>query len=94
MRRLVRMKNFDVASHGLPINQVGPARAWMDFTETRFKAEDIMGYGLVIDEEAELYHYWACLAHLLGIDPRLVQGLSSGTQAERVTPLPSRRGQG
>jgi hypothetical protein len=87
MRRLVRMKNFDVASYGLPINQVDLARTWMDFTKTSFKAEDIMGYGLMIDEEAELYHYWAYLAHLLGIDPRLVQGLSSSTQAERVDNL-------
>jgi hypothetical protein len=87
MRRLVRMKNFDVASYGLPINQVDLARTWMDFTKTSFRAEDIMGYGLMIDEEAELYHYWAYLAHLLGVDPRLVQGLSSSTEAERVDNL-------
>jgi hypothetical protein len=87
MRRMVRMKDFDVASYGVPINQADLARTWMDFTKTSFRAEDAMGYGLMIGEEAELYRYWAYLAHLLGIDPRLVQGLSSSAEAERVDEL-------
>ncbi len=87
MRRMVLMKDFDVTSYALPINQVDLARTWMDFTKTSFRAEEAMGYGLMISEEAELYGYWAYLAHLLGIDPRLVQGLSNSTEAERVDDL-------
>jgi hypothetical protein len=87
MRRMVRLKGFDVKSYGLPINQVDLARTWMDFTLTSMKAETIMGYDLTIAEEREIYVFWNYLAHLLGIDPRLVNGISNNEEAERVDQL-------
>lgn len=60
MRRLVRMKNFDVASYGLPINQVDLARTWMDFTKTSFKADACTSYPLSCQENDHPCDSQAC----------------------------------
>lgn len=87
MRRLARRRGFDEAVHGVPINQVDLARTWMDFTYTSMRAEEIMGFSLTSRETRSLYTYWWLLAHLLGIDARLVHGISSNEQAARVDTL-------
>lgn len=87
MRRLARTRGFDEAQHGVPINQVDLARTWMDFTYTSMRAEEIMGFSLTSHETRSLYSYWWLLAHLLGIDPRLVQGVSTNEQAAKVDAL-------
>jgi hypothetical protein len=87
MRHLARTRGFDEAAYGAPINQVDLARTWMDFTVTSLRAEQAMGFGLTTGETATLYRYWWLLAHLLGIDPRLVQGISSNDQATRADEL-------
>ena len=87
MRRLARSRGFDEAVHGVPINQVDLARTWLDFTYTSMRAEEIMGFSLTSRETRSLYTYWWLLAHLLGIDARLVQGVSTNEQAARVDAL-------
>jgi hypothetical protein len=87
MRNVVRTKGFDESAFGAPINQVDLTRTWMDFTRTSFMAEEIMGFGLTVSELDELYRHWWYLAHLLGIDERLVRGLSSNEAAGRVNDM-------
>jgi hypothetical protein len=87
MRRLVRSRGFDESAYGTPINQVDLARTWMDFTVTSLRAEESMGFGLTTNEAATLYRVWWLLGHLLGIDARLIEGISSNEQAHRVDEL-------
>ncbi|MCW2600551.1 MAG: hypothetical protein JWM02_2380 [Frankiales bacterium] len=87
MRRLVRNRGFDEAAYGTPINQVDLARTWMDFTVTSLQAEESMGFGLTTSETASLYRCWWLLGHLLGIDARLIEGISTHEQARRVDEL-------
>jgi hypothetical protein len=87
MRHLARARGFDEAAYGAPINQIDLARTWMDFTVTSLRAEEAMGFGLTSRETATLYRYWWLVAHLLGIDPRLVEGISSNEQAARADAL-------
>jgi hypothetical protein len=87
IRRLVRSRGFDEPAYGTPINQVDLARTWMDFTVTSLHAEESMGFGLITSETATLYRYWWLLGHLLGIDARLIEGISSNEQAHRVDEL-------
>jgi hypothetical protein len=87
MRRLVRSRGFDERAYGTPINQVDLARTWMDFTVTSLRAEESMGFGLTTSETATLYRCWWLLGHLLGIDARLIEGISSNEQAGRVDEL-------
>ena len=87
MRRFVRSRGFDEGAYGTPINQVDLARTWMDFTVTSLHAEESMGFGLTTAEAATLYRYWWLLGHLLGIDARLIEGISSNEQARRVDEL-------
>ncbi|MDQ1426220.1 MAG: hypothetical protein QOD72_3718 [Acidimicrobiaceae bacterium] len=86
-RDVARRRGFDEAAFGAPINQVDLARTWMDFTLTSQRAEEQMGFGLTTSESASLYRYWWLLAHLLGIDARLVEGIASNDQAARVDEL-------
>ncbi|MEY2402643.1 MAG: hypothetical protein QOD38_194 [Acidimicrobiaceae bacterium] len=87
MRRLVRSRGFDESAYGTPINQVDLARTWMDFTITSLQAEDSMGFGLTTSETATLYRYWWLVSHLLGIDARLIEGISTNDEARRVNEL-------
>lgn len=87
MRHLARTRDFDEAAYGAPINQVDLGRTWMDFTVTMIEAEAVMGLGLTTRETADLYRYWWVVAHLLGIDPELVEGISTNEQAHRVDEL-------
>lgn len=84
MRRLARTRDFDESAYGAPINQVDLGRTWMDFTVTSYQAEEDMGFGLTSAETASLYRYWWVVAHLLGIEPELVEGISTHAQARRV----------
>jgi hypothetical protein len=59
----------------------------MDFTVTSLQAEESMGFGLTTGEAATLYRYWWLVGHLLGIDARLIEGISSNGQARRVDDL-------
>ncbi|MFI9552812.1 oxygenase MpaB family protein [Nonomuraea endophytica] len=87
MRRLARTRGYDEAALGVPINQVDLARTWMDFTLTPYRAEERMGWALNTAEAASLYRYWWYVAHLLGIDARLVEGIRDHTSAQRVDDL-------
>ena len=84
MRRFTRAHGYDEAAFGVPINQVDLARTWMDFTITSYNAEESLGFGRTPSEIAEVYKYWWYVAHVLGIDARLVEGISSHDQAARV----------
>ena len=86
-RNVARRRGFDEAAFGAPINQVDLARTWMDFTLTSLRAEEQMGFGLTTNESATLYRYWWLIAHLLGIDARLVEGIAGNDQAARVDEL-------
>ncbi|MFJ2830692.1 oxygenase MpaB family protein [Streptomyces sp. NPDC087263] len=87
MRRLALSKGYDPHVYGAPINQVDLARTWMDFTLTSYRAEARMGWAQTSAETASLYRYWWYIAHLLGIDAALVQGITSHLAAERVDEL-------
>jgi hypothetical protein len=84
MRRLVRSRGYDEAAYGAPINQVDLARTWMDFTLTSYRAEEIMGFSRTANELASVYKYWWYVAHLLGLDARFVEGISTHDEAARV----------
>jgi hypothetical protein len=84
MRRLARTRGYDEVAFGAPINQVDLARTWMDFTLTAYRAEEISGFGLTSTELASLYRYWWYIAHLLGLDARLVEGITTNGGAKRV----------
>ena len=84
MRHLARTRGFDESAYGAPINQVDLARTWMDFTLTSLLAEEKMGLGLSSTETASIYRYWWAIAHLLGIDSELVEGIQSNEQAQRI----------
>jgi hypothetical protein len=86
-RRLARDRGYDEAAYGAPINQVDLVRTWLDFTVTSYRAEGIMGFEYHSHEQESLYRYWWYVAHVLGIDPRLVEGISNNDQAQRVDDL-------
>jgi hypothetical protein len=86
-RAVARRRGYDEVAFGAPINQVDLARTWMDFTLTSLRAEEQMGFGLTTNEAATMYKYWWLIAHLLGIDARLVEGIASNDQAARVDDL-------
>jgi hypothetical protein len=87
MRRVARSRGFDEVAYGAPINQVDYARTWIDFTLTSLEAEEKMGLGLTSAETARIYRYWWLVAHLLGIEPELVEGIQSNEQAARADEL-------
>ncbi|MDE3723525.1 oxygenase MpaB family protein [Nocardiopsis sp. N85] len=84
MRRLALNRGYDASADGHPINQVDLGRTWMDFTLTAYTAEGLLGFGLSSREQADLYRYWWCVAHLLGIDERLVRGITGNEAAARL----------
>ncbi|MFI5720627.1 oxygenase MpaB family protein [Nocardia sp. NPDC051750] len=87
MRKLALDRGYDTSVHGYPINQVDLGRTWIDFTLTGRTAEDRLGFGLTTRETADLYRYWWYIAHLLGIDARLVEGITSNVAAQRIDDL-------
>jgi hypothetical protein len=87
MRRLARSRGYDETAYGAPINQVDLARTWMDFTLTSYSFEEMLGFGYTASELTTLYRYWQLAAKVLGIDHRLVEGISSNEQARRVDDL-------
>lgn len=72
---------------GMAINQVDLGRTWMDFTLTAWRAEAMLGYGLTRLETAQLFKVWWHIGRLLGIDPRLIEGITDLDQAARVDAL-------
>ncbi|WP_280435392.1 oxygenase MpaB family protein [Nocardia carnea] len=87
MRKLALDRGYDASVHGYPINQVDLGRTWMDFTLTGRTAEERLGFGSTNRETADLYRYWWYIAHLLGIDARLVEGITSNAAAQRIDDL-------
>jgi hypothetical protein len=84
MRRLAYDRGYDAARHGAAINQVDLGRTWMDFTLTSYRAEELLGFGLSPREQDQLYRYWWYVGHLLGLDARLVEGVTSNQAATRI----------
>lgn len=84
MRRLALDRGYDSTADGVPINQVDLGRTWMDFTLTSFVAEERFGFDLTGRELDGLYRYWWYVGHLLGIDARLVEGITSHDAARRI----------
>jgi hypothetical protein len=87
MRRLARSRGYDEAAFGAPLNQVDLARTWMDFTVTSYRFEEMLGYAYTASELTTLYRYWQFAANVLGIDHRLVEGISNNEHAGRVDDL-------
>ncbi|WP_306368151.1 oxygenase MpaB family protein [Nocardiopsis sp. CC223A] len=84
MRRLALNRGYDASADGSPTNQVDLGRTWTDFTLTAYTAEAILGFGLSSREQADLYRYRWYVAHLLGIDERLVRGIAGNEAAARL----------
>ncbi|MER5674266.1 oxygenase MpaB family protein [Pseudonocardia alni] len=87
MRKLALDRGYDSAADGVPINQVDLGRTWMDFTVTSFVAEEQFGFDLTGRELHGLYRYRWYVGHLLGIDARLVEGITGHAAARRVDDL-------
>jgi hypothetical protein len=84
MRYLARHKGYEESSLGAPINQIDLARTWTDFTLTSFVAEAAMGFELTADERGTLFTYWHLVAHLLGIDSRMIEGVTGSGSAKQL----------
>jgi hypothetical protein len=87
VRRHSGARGHDDTVYGVAINQIDLARTWMDFTLTSYRAEQAMGFDRTPSELGQAYRYWWYIAHLLGLDARLVEGISSHEQAARVDAL-------
>ncbi|MBX3593403.1 oxygenase MpaB family protein [Sphingomonas sp.] len=87
VRMGARRKGFDETKFGVPLNQVDLGRTWMDFTLTAWSAEEEMGFGLTSSELDRLYRLWWYVGHLMGVDARLIEGISAHDQAKRVDDL-------
>lgn len=86
--RYVAMRDgFADRQFGMAINQVDLGRTWMDFTLTAWRAEGMLGYGLTRLETAQLFKVWWHIGHLLGVDARLIEGITDLEQAARVDAL-------
>lgn len=66
------------------VNQVELARTWMDFTVTSYVAEERIGFGKSLAEQQSLYRYWQYIGHVLGVDPRLISGVTSNATAQKA----------
>jgi hypothetical protein len=85
----VRLLHARVRSHlsdgsYVPLNQLELARTWMDFTVTSYVAEERIGFGKTLAEQQSLYRYWRNIGHVLGVDPRLIEGVTSNETALRI----------
>lgn len=80
-------RGWDCAETGLPINQVEMVRTWLDFTYVPLRALQQLGLTFTSAELADLYHFWRYVAHLLGIDERLIQSLTDQASARQVLEL-------
>ncbi|MEU6644729.1 hypothetical protein ABZ863_19535 [Saccharomonospora sp. NPDC046836] len=60
---------------------------WVQQCLTGFRAESLMGFEITSEELASLYRYWWYVAHLLGLEGRFVEGISSNAEAARVDAL-------
>ncbi|MDI3330556.1 MAG: oxygenase MpaB family protein [Micrococcus sp.] len=87
MRRLARERGFDETVHGVAINQVDLARTWLDFTVTSLTAEERLGFDLTTAEQRDLYLYWQYIAHVLGVDRRLLADVGGHDDARRAYEL-------
>lgn len=87
MRELARTRGYDETVHGVAINQIDLARTWLDFTLVSLTAEETIGFGLTGPETAEVYAYWQVLAHQLGIEPELLDGITGHAGAARLDAL-------
>ncbi len=84
VRHYALMGDYDAARHGVPINQIDLARTWMDFTLTSWNAEAELGYDLTARELDRAYRLWEYIGRLLGIDGRLVGGITTHEAAQRA----------
>lgn len=80
-------RGWGIAETGLPINQVEMVRTWLDFTYVPLHALQQLGLTFTDEELADLYHFWRYVAHLLGIDDRLIQSLTDQASAREVLNL-------
>ncbi|MEU8632572.1 oxygenase MpaB family protein [Amycolatopsis sp. NPDC048633] len=87
MRRLAHNRGYDDVALGAPINQVDMARTWMDFTLTALTAEQLMGFDITTAEQNSFYRYWWYVGHVMGVEPLLVEGITSSEEAKRVDDL-------
>ncbi len=76
--------DYDASCYGTPINQLDLGRVWMDFTYTSWQAEAVLGYTLASHELDRMYGLWTYIGRLLGIDPRLVGGITTHAAARRM----------
>ncbi|MFE7277328.1 oxygenase MpaB family protein [Streptomyces sp. NPDC057623] len=77
--------NTGVAS--LPIGQLDMARTWLGFTLNASQALNAVGIDISAEEERHLYQYWSYVAHLLGLDEGLYQGVVDHAGARRLQDL-------
>ncbi|MBB6171873.1 hypothetical protein HNR23_001933 [Nocardiopsis mwathae] len=77
-------RGWDSDTWGTPINQTDTARTWLDFTVIPYAALRRVGIATTAQEEAELYRYWAHVAHLLGLDPEWYRDVTDHAGADTL----------
>ncbi|WEH13135.1 oxygenase MpaB family protein [Streptomyces sp. VNUA24] len=69
---------------GMPVGRLDMARTWLGFTLVAHQALAAVGIDVSGEEERRLYRYWAYVAHLLGVDESLYQGVADHAGARRL----------
>lgn len=77
-------KGWDVASHGVPINQFEMIRTWLDFTYVPFGALSKLGIDFSEAEMSDLYHLWQVSGHILGIDDGVIRTVNDQQSAKAL----------
>ncbi|MFF7472706.1 DUF2236 domain-containing protein [Streptomyces sp. NPDC008092] len=77
----------DTPAGGVPAGQADTARLWLGFTLVAYEALAAVGIEISGEEERHLYAYWSYVAHLLGIDDTLHQGVATHADARRLRDL-------
>ncbi|MEU6198374.1 oxygenase MpaB family protein [Streptomyces sp. NPDC047061] len=77
----------DTSAGGVPVSQADTARLWLGFTLVAYEALAAVGIEISGEEERHLYAYWSYVAHLLGIDDSLHQGVATHADARRLRDL-------
>ncbi|WP_305823311.1 oxygenase MpaB family protein [Massilia brevitalea] len=72
LHRALYARGWDVAQHGLPINQEELAYTLLTFHYVFLRSLRRLGLGLTPAEEGAYLHGWNVVGHLLGIEPALL----------------------
>ncbi|MGW1563013.1 oxygenase MpaB family protein [Streptomyces sp. NPDC002144] len=85
--RATALADWNRGVRGLPVGHLDMVRTWLGFTLVAFESLATVGIDISSDEERSLYQYWSYVAHLLGLDESLSNGLVDHDGARRLRGL-------